>query len=262
METNTYKLKFQKIKGTWTTYVFILGVGAMFLDTRLAIALILVGLALSIKFKNDPNNNSAMYYNYALTLYAKKEYNKAKTSLENAIHYKKDNKEAYFFLGCLHFDEKDYKNALVYLKRGGIEEIQDPSLVYVLGKCYYHTDDFENAIKYLSMISYDGNESMEKERLLALGFAYCESEEFELGYNALEKVKINIEEIDKDNIEYVYYYGVCAYNCDEDELAKSLLSKVYEKDRYYKYIDVYAKEFLFNTTTLTEIEDTAITTEI
>ena len=66
LESNTYKLKLQKVKGTWTTYFFVLGIGAFFLDWRLGIAIILVGIAFTIKFKNDPDNNSALFYNYAL----------------------------------------------------------------------------------------------------------------------------------------------------------------------------------------------------
>lgn len=103
MESNTYKLKLQKVKGTWTTYLFVVGIGAFFLDWRLGIAIVLVGVAFTIKFKNDPDNNSALFYNYALTLYSKGDAKKAKDALNNAVYYRKDNKEAYFFFRVLIF---------------------------------------------------------------------------------------------------------------------------------------------------------------
>ncbi len=246
MESNTYKLKLQKVKGTWTTYLFVLGIGAFFLDWRLGVAIVLVGVAFTIKFKNDPDNNSALFYNYALTLYSKGDAKKAKDALNNAVYYRKDNKEAYFFLGCLYFDEKDYTNALTYLKRGGVDKVKDPSLTYVLGRCYYHTENYKEAIKYLTMITYEGNEYLENERLTALGYAACEAEEYELAYDSLSKVKIDLNEIKGDALEYCYYYGEACYYTDRDEEAKEYLGKVYEKDHYYKYIDVFSKEIEFN----------------
>lgn len=111
-----------------------------------------------------------------------------------------------------------------------------------MGRCYFHTEDYEKAIKYLTMITYEGNDALEKERLFTLGKAYCENEDYENSYDALEKANLNIDELKGDSLEYCYYYGVACYHTDRDEKAKELLAKVYEKDKYYKYIDVYAKE--------------------
>ena len=245
MENSTYKLKLQKIKGSWTIYLFTLGIAGFFLDFRLALSLILLGLALTIKYKNNPENKSALFYNYALTLYNKGDISKAKDSLNNAIFYKKDNKDAYFFLGCICFDQQDFTNALTYLKRGGADKVNDPSLVYVLGRCYFHGDNYEKAIEYLSMITYENNEAMENERLKYLGYAACESEQYELAYDSLSKVKIDLEDMKSDALEYCYYYGETCYYTDRDDKAKEYLGKVFEKDPHYKYIDTFSKENAF-----------------
>lgn len=242
MESNTYKLRLQKLKGTWTTYVFIIGIALTFLNRYIGLGIIVIALALFFKYKKDPDNLSSLYYNLALNTYSKGDSKQAKTALNNSIAYNKQNKEAYFFLGCLCFDEKDYTNALNYLKLGGVDEVKDPSLTYVLGRCYFHVEDYNKSIEYLEMISYDGIEALEKERLFTLGKAYCEEENYDKGYEYLNTANLPMDELKGDALEYCYYLGVASYNTDRDEEAKGLLSKVYEKDKYYKYIDVYAKE--------------------
>lgn len=245
MESNTYKIKLQKVKGTWTIYLFLLGIAGFFLDWRVGVSLILVGIAFTIKYKNDPENKSALFYNYALTIYNKRDIKKAKDALNNSIFYKKENKDAYFFLGCIFFDEKDFTNALTYLKRGGADKIKDPSLAYVLGVCYFHTENYEKSIKYLTMITYESNEVLENERLKFLGYAACEAEKYELAYDSLSKVTIDLDEMKSDALEYCYYYGESCYYTDRDDETKEYLSKVYKKDPHYKYIGTFSKENAF-----------------
>lgn len=242
MESNTYKIKLQKIKGSWVTYVFMLAAGLLFFNKILALAAVLIGLALMIKYKKDPYNTSAIYYNFAIKLYGEKDFTKAKQALATAINYNKENKDAYFFLGCILFDEKDYKNALTYLKQGGAEEINDPSLVFVLGRCYYHEGNYEKAINLLEMITYDGLEYLERERLFALGRSYVEIEEYEKAVVALEKSNISLEELKGDSLEYAYYLAVAYFHTENDVKANEFINRVYETDKYYKFIDVYAKE--------------------
>ena len=62
-----------------------------------------------------------MYYNYAIKTLQGGDANKAKAALTKAISLNSCNKEAYFFLGCLYFDEQDYTNALEYFKLGGVD---------------------------------------------------------------------------------------------------------------------------------------------
>ena len=242
LENSTYKLKLQKLKGTWVTYVILAGIGLFFLNKVIGIGVILMGIALIIMVKKDPENTSALYYNMAFNLYNKGDKIKAKQSLLAAINYNKLNKQAYFFLGCIYFDEKDYTNALTFLKKGGVDDIKDPSLIYVLGRCYYHEENYEKAINYLEMINYEGIEQLEKERLFTLGKAYSEIDNYVKAVEALEMADLHIDELKGDSLEYCYYLAVAYYNIDKDSEAKELIQKVYEVDRHYKYIDIYAKQ--------------------
>ncbi|MGL4107682.1 tetratricopeptide repeat protein [Clostridium sp. LP20] len=242
MDNNTYKLKLQKLKGTWVTYFIIAGIGLFFLNNILGLGVLLIGIALMIVVKKNPENTSALYYNMAFNLYNKGDKTKSKQALLAAINYNKLNKDAYFFLGCIYFDEKDYTNALTYLKKGGVDKIEDPSLVYVLGRCYYHEENYEKAIHYLEMISYDNMKELERERLFTLGKAYSEIDDYVKGAEALEKANISMDELKGDSLEYCYYLAVAYSNIDKDIEAKELIKKVYEVDRHYKYIDIYAKQ--------------------
>lgn len=241
MESNTYKIKLQKLKGTTVTYLFVIGVFCLFVNKTIAICILLVALLLFFRYRKDPNNASALYHNLAINLYNKGEIAQAKQALKTSINYNKANRDAYFFLGCILFDEKDYKNALDNLVLGGAKEINDASLVYVLGICYYHVDDFDNCIKYLERISYDKMEPLEKQRLVTLGKAYAEKENYEKAYDILNKLDFSSEELKGDVLEYYYYLAVSSYYVDGEE-AKELVEKIYNIDSKYKFIDVYAKE--------------------
>lgn len=241
MEKSTYKIKNQGIKGGWLTYLLMVAVACCFINIYIAIAVVVVQFALTMKYKKDPENQSALYYNYAIKCVAGGDGNKAKKALEHAIALNKYNKEAYFFLGCLYFDEADYTNALEYLKKGGVDEVQDASLTFVLGRCYYHKENFDTAIKYLEMIEYPEGTPMEKERLFTLGKAYADNEDYEEAYEILKKADMNMDELKGDSLEYCYYLGISAYHTDRNKEADNLIKDVYKVDNAYKFIDIYAK---------------------
>jgi tetratricopeptide (TPR) repeat protein len=241
LEKSSYKVNFQKLKGGWVVYLLLISVVLSFINTIAGIVVGTFGVMLFLKFKKDPENNSALYYNYAIKTLQGGDVTRAKASLTQAISLNKYNKEAFFFLGCLYFDEQDYTNALEYLKLGGIDEIRDPSLTFVLGRCYYHIENFKTSVKYLEMIEYQEGSEMEKQRLFTLGRAYSELEEYEKSFKVLEKVKMNLEELKGDSLEYCYFFGVACYHLDKDKEARDYIQKVFDVDRVYKYVDLYAK---------------------
>lgn len=242
MESNTYKLMPQKIRGTWSIYIIIIGIFLLFYDTKLAFLVTLLGAILFYRFKTDANNLSAFNFNLALRFYSQGVSNKVKSLLNNAIVYNEKNREAYFFLGCVLFDEGDYTNALRYLIQGGAEKMEDPSLVYVLGRCYFHIEEYEKAIKYLSSIEYNKDTEYERARLYTLGKAYFEIKEYEKAKECFDKFTYEYEELKGEALEYVYYVGATYYFLKDTEKAKEYLSKVIEVDRCYKDVATYGKE--------------------
>jgi len=241
LEKSTYKVKFQKLKGAWVGYLLMGSIALSFVNTYLGLGAGIIGVILFLRYKRDPENTSAMYYNYAIKTLQAGDGKKAIASLTQAISLNRYNKEAYFFLGCLYFDDQDYTNALQYLKSGGIDDIKDPSLTFVLGRCYYHTENFKTAVKYLEMIEYQKGTELEKQRLFTLGRAYSELEEYEKSFKALEKVDMNLDELKGDSLEYCYFFGVACYHLDKDQEAREYIKKVFDVDRVYKYVDLYAK---------------------
>jgi len=241
LEKSTYKVKFQKLKGGWVIYLLLISIPLGLVNNFVGIGLGCIGVILFLRYKRDAENNSAMYYNYAIKTLQGGDSKKAVAALTQAISLNRYNKEAYFFLGCLYFDEQDFTNALEYLKLGGIDDIKDPSLTFVLGRCYYHTENFKTAVKYLEMIEYQEGTELEKQRLFTLGRAYSELEEYEKSFISLEKVDMNLDEIKGDSLEYCYFFGVACYHLDKDEEAREYIKKVIDVDRVYKYVDLYAK---------------------
>lgn len=241
MEKSTYKVKFQTLKGGWVIYLLIGSIVLSFLNTYLGLGVGIISVILFLKFKRDPENNSAMYYNYAIKTLQGGDVKKAEACLTQSISLNPDNKESYIFLGCLSFDEQDYTKALEYLKLGGIDELKDPSLTFVLGRCYYHTENYKISVKHLEMIEYQEGSELENQRLFTLGRAYSELEEYEKSFQALEKVNMNIDVLKGEALEYCYFIGIACYHLDKDEEARKYITKVFDVDRVYKYVDLYAR---------------------
>lgn len=247
MEKSTYKVKYQKLKGGWVSYILMISIAVSFFSSYGGIAIGAVGVILFLKFKRDPENNSAMYYNYAIKTLQGGDAKKAKAALTQAIQLNRYNKEAYFFLGCLYFDEQDYTNALEYLKLGGVEEAKDPSLTFALGRCYYHIENYNTSVKYLEMVEYQEGSKLEKDRLFTLGRAYSELEEYEKSLEALEKADMNMDELKGESLEYCYFFGIACYHLDKDKEAREYIKKVFEVDKVYKFVDLYAKNLGLST---------------
>lgn len=242
MDSNTYKIKQQKFHGSWAMYIVLAGVVLCFVNFRIAICVSLVGLILMYRFKSNPDNLSAFSYNLALKHYHQGQLTKVKGLLKNSINYNKMNKDAYFFLGCVYFDEKDYTNALNYLTKGGADKVNDPSLVYVLGRCHFHVEQYSKAIEYLTKIEYAEKSQFETGRLYTLGKAYFEMEEYQQAVECFDKIDYAVDELKGESLEYSYYLGITYYYVDRDSEAKDIITKVFEADKCYKNIDIYAKE--------------------
>ena len=241
MEKSTYKVKHQTLKGGWVNYLLMASIALTFLNYYAGIGIAAIGIILSIKLKKDPENNSAMYYNYAIKTLQTGDANKAKSALAKAISLNSCNKEAYFFLGCVYFDEQDYTKALEYFKLGGVEEAKDPSLTFALGRCYYHVENYEISVRYLEMVEYQEGSKFEKDRLFTLGRAYSELKEYEKSLEALEKADIKMDELKGESLEYCYFVGIACYHLDKDKEAREYIKKVFDVDKIYKYVDLYAK---------------------
>lgn len=241
MEKSTYKVKFQTLKGGWVIYLLMASMVLSFLNMYAGMGTGAIGVILFLKFKRDPENNSAMFYNYAIKTLQAGDSTKAKAALTKAISLNRCNKEAYFFLGCLYFDEQDYTNALEYLKLGGVDEAKDPSLTFALGRCYYHTENYDIAVRYLEMVEYQEGSKLEKDRLFTLGRAYSELEEYEKSLEALKKADIKMDELKGESLEYCYFVGIACYHLDKDTEAKEYIKRVFDVDKVYKYVDLYAK---------------------
>lgn len=239
MEKSTYKIGFQKVKGGWVNYLMFLGIALLFTNKYLGLFLLVLDIIFTVIYKNSSENKSAVSFNYGLKCVNEGNIIEAKEYIKEAIEFNNLNREAYFFLGCILFDEGDYTNALDYLKRGHVDEIKDPSLYYVVGRCYFHTENYEKCISYLESISYEGNENLEKERLFTLGKACAEIEDYERAYGILKKLQYSLEDLKGEVLEYYYYLGVAAYHTDRIEEAEKYLKKVNEVDKAYKNIDLY-----------------------
>jgi tetratricopeptide (TPR) repeat protein len=241
MEKTTYKLSYQPIKGKWVIYLIVAGVLSIFMNIYFGIILLMLSLVFFSIYKKNVYNKSALCFNYAMKLMQSCDMKNAKQSLLNSIEYNKYNKEAYFFLGCLYFDEEDYTKALDYLKRGGVDEVNEPSLAFVLGRCYYHIENYDKAVEYLKSMTYENDPTLEKERLYTLGKAYLEIEEYYKSYEILEKLEKPTGEVKGTTLEYYYYLGVACYYIDKIDQAKEYINIVYKVDSEYKNVDLYVK---------------------
>lgn len=242
MEKSTYKIKFQKVKGGWVNYLMFLGIALLFTHHKyIGLIFLIADIILTVIYKNNGENKSKVSFNYALRCAHEGKAKEAIELLKEAIEYNKLNKEAYFFLGCILFDEEDYTNALDYFKRGHADEISDPSLHYAMGRCYFHIENYERAIEYLEAISYEGNEKLEKERLFVLGKSYAELENYNKAYAILKTLNFSLDELKGDSLEYCYYIGVSAFFTERIDEAKDYLNRVNEVDKAYKNIDLYIK---------------------
>lgn len=241
MESSTYKIGFQKVKGGWVNYIMFLGIAFLFSNKYIGMAILVADIVFTVVYKNLNSNKSAVSFNYALRNMNEGNSKEAKELLKEAIEYDKLNREAYFLLGCILFDEKDYKNALDYLKRGHVDEVKDPSLHYVLGICYFHIENYEKSIEYLESLSYEGNDKEENKRLCVLGKAYAELEDYNKAYDILKNLNVEMDELKGEALEYCYYLGISAYFTERMVEAKELLLKVNEVDNAYKNIDLYIK---------------------
>lgn len=241
MEKSTYKMGFQKVKGGWVNYLMFLGIALLFSHKYMGLAILAVDIVLTVVYKNLGSNKSAVSFNYALRNANEGNLKDAKELLKDAIEFDKLNKEAYFLLGCIFFDEKDYKNALDYLKRGHVDELDDPSLHYAVGICYFYMENYEKAIEYLKRLSYEGNDKAEEERLFVLGRAYAELENYDEAYEILKNLHFEKDDSGSEMLEYLYYLGVSAYFTERIDEAKELLMKVNDFDKSYKNVDLYIK---------------------
>lgn len=241
MEKSTFKLEYQKVNGGWSTYLLFLGIGFLFINRYIGIFLLVLNIVFTVIYKNNKDNNSSVYFNMAINYAKQGNIKEAKKSLSQAINYNKLNRDAYFFMGCILFDEENYTEALEYLKRGHVDEANDPSLYYVLGKCYYNIDVFDKSIKYLESISYEGNEILERERVFTLGKAYAESDRYEEAYENLKKISFPLDNIQGDSLDYCYYLGISCFHTERLEEAFTYFDYVKKADSDYKYLSLYIK---------------------
>lgn len=234
-----YKIGYQNIKGKWSLYFSFLGLLCLFINRLIGLIILFLGVLSIILYKKSSYNQSAIRFNYAMNYIKEGKNKQAKIILLDAIEQNKLNKEAYFFVGCILFEEEDYTNALEYLKMGGADNIADDKLTYAMGICYYHIENFKTAIDKLNSISFEDNDELESCRLFVLGKSYSEIEEYEKSYTTLINLKKDNNELKGEALEYNYYLGVNCYYLDKIEEAKKYLKKVYSVDKNYKYINLY-----------------------
>ncbi|WP_143315001.1 tetratricopeptide repeat protein [Clostridium sp. HBUAS56017] len=241
MEKTTYKIGYQHIKGGWVIYLGIVGIISFFINKYFAIILLMLSLLFFLIYKKSSYNKSAICFNKAIRLVKNGDIKNSKHLLINAIKFNKYNREAYFFLGCLFFDEEDYTNALEYLKRGGADEVNDSSLAFVLGRCYYHIENYNKSVEYLESVTYDTNSRLERERIYTLGKAYLELEKYYEAYELFEGLEKPKGELRGETLEYYYFLGVACYHLDKIAEAKKYILMVSKVNRDYKNVDLYAK---------------------
>ncbi|MGL5151382.1 MAG: tetratricopeptide repeat protein [Clostridium sp.] len=234
-------IKYQKVKGVFVVPLFLIGIGALFINIYIAVFIILCAIGLFLYYRNSSKNQSALYFNSGLKNYIEGKVGQAKEYLSQATVENRENSDAYLLLGAIYYDEKNYRKAITNLKNGNIDSLENENLQYVISDCYYNTEKYDKALKYIENIKCD-NDQLENMRVYLLTKIFFNLGKYNDAHNSLKKFLIPDNFSEKERKELNYYYCITCIELGDINSGIKVLSDLLKEDRYYRNIEGYGKK--------------------